>query len=103
MARQRNTWLQYQILKEEKVTVSELLKQVLRDCLSSHRPSQTVLERTGGVPKEVLSETGLPENLSDRDVRRSLMAEHVCTPTQLAMTRYARAGQSTWRLLRICL
>ena len=33
-----------EILKEEEITVSELLKQVLRDRLSSHRRKQTVLD-----------------------------------------------------------
>jgi len=66
-----------EILKEEEITVSELLKQVLRDRLSTHQPRQTVLERMGGVPKEVLSATGLPNDLSDRDTRKSLIAEHI--------------------------
>ncbi|MEO0706255.1 MAG: hypothetical protein AAF050_11395 [Cyanobacteria bacterium J06649_5] len=66
-----------EILKEEKITISELLKQVLRDRLNSHKPKQTVLERMGGVPEEVLAATGLPENLSDRDTRKAMIAEHI--------------------------
>lgn len=66
-----------EILKEEKITISELLKQVLRDRLSSYRPKQTVLERMGGVPEEVLSASGLPDDLSDRDTRKAIIAEHI--------------------------
>ncbi|MGC1310494.1 MAG: hypothetical protein WA885_24955 [Phormidesmis sp.] len=66
-----------EILKEEKITISELLKQVLRDRLSNHRPKQTVLERMGGVPEEVLSASGLPADLSDRDTRKAMIAEHI--------------------------
>ncbi len=66
-----------EILKEEKITVSELMRQVLRDRLGNHRPQQTVLERMGGIPKEVLSASELPENLSDRDIRKALIAEHI--------------------------
>lgn len=66
-----------EILKAEKITVSELLKQVLRDRLSSHHPKQSVLERMGGVPEEVLAASGLPTDLSDRDTRKAIIAEHV--------------------------
>lgn len=62
-----------EILREEKVTISELLKQLLRDRLSSHQPEQTVLERMGGVPEHLLSVGGL----SDRDNRKAIIAEHV--------------------------
>lgn len=68
-----------EILQEEKITVSELLKQVLRVRLSNHRPKQTVLKRMGGVPEEVLSASGLPENLSDRDTRKAIISEHIQT------------------------
>ena len=66
-----------EILKEEEITISELLKQVLRDRLSNHRPQQTVLERMGGVPEAVLSASGLPSDLSDRDTRKAIIAEHI--------------------------
>ncbi len=67
-----------EILKAEQITVSELLKQVLRDRLeahrlNAHRPNQTVLERMGGVPEELLSVGGL----SDRDNRKAIIAEHI--------------------------
>ena len=74
-----------EILKEEKITISELLKQVLRvgeaspkeNRLSSHRPKQTVLERMGSVPEAVLSANGLPDDLSDRDTRKAIITEHI--------------------------
>lgn len=66
-----------EILREEKITISELLKQLLQDRLSSYRPRQTVLERIGGVPEEVLSASDFPDDLSDRDTRKAMIAEHI--------------------------
>ncbi|MBE9059589.1 hypothetical protein [cf. Phormidesmis sp. LEGE 11477] len=74
-----------EILQAEKITVSELLKQVLRvgeaspkeNRLNNHRSKQTVLERMGGVPEAVLSASGLPDDLSDRDTRKAIITEHV--------------------------
>lgn len=62
-----------EILKEEKVTISELLKGLLRDRLNTHRPQKTVLERIGGMPEHLLS----VEGLSDRDNRQAIIAEHI--------------------------
>ena len=62
-----------EILKEENTTISSLLKELLRDRLQTHQPKQTVLERMGGVPEEQLSVGGL----SDRDTRKSIIAEHI--------------------------
>ncbi|MEO0516481.1 MAG: hypothetical protein AAF171_04180 [Cyanobacteria bacterium P01_A01_bin.116] len=61
------------ILKEEEITISELLKQLLKERLSVHQPKQTVLERMGGVPKHLLS----VGDLSDRDNRKAIIAEHI--------------------------
>lgn len=67
-----------EILKEEQITVSELLKQVLRDRLNAHRSNQTVLERMGGIPENLLSVGGL----SDRDNRKAIVAKHIQTRHQ---------------------
>lgn len=60
-------------LKEEKITISELLKQVLRDRLNTHHSNQTVLERMGGVPEDLLFIGGL----SDIDSRKAIVAKHI--------------------------
>jgi hypothetical protein len=66
-----------EILQQEKTTVSELIKGLLRDrlntSLNTPRPQQTVLERMGGIPIHLLSEGGL----SDRDRRREILAERI--------------------------
>lgn len=66
-----------EILREEKITISELLEQMLRERLSRHQPRQTVLERMGGLPEELSSDPGFPKDLSDRDVRKAMFAEHL--------------------------
>lgn len=74
-----------EILTKEKITISELLKQLLRDRLCNYeteeqtedQPRQTVLERMGGVPEAVKSATGFPKNLSNRNTRRAIIPEYV--------------------------
>ena len=66
-----------EILKEEKITASELVMQLLKDRLSRYRSKQTVLERMGGVPEAVLSAQDSPEKLSDRDTRKAIISEHI--------------------------
>ena len=62
-----------EILRAEKVTVSELLKQLLRDRLNTYRSDQTVLERMGGMPEHLLAVGGL----SDRDNRKAIVDKHI--------------------------
>ncbi|NET35564.1 MAG: hypothetical protein F6K19_26665 [Cyanothece sp. SIO1E1] len=62
-----------EILKYEKTTISELIKQLLRERLGVIKPKQTVLERMGGVPKHLLAVGGL----SDRDTRRNIIAARI--------------------------
>lgn len=63
-----------EILSQEKTTSSELIKLLLRDRWRSLQPQQTVLERMGGYPEQLLDGS---ENLSDRDVRRAAIAQHL--------------------------
>ncbi len=62
-----------QILSQERTTSSELIKKLLRDYLQTHQSKQSVLERMGGVPKHLLS----VGNLSDRDIRREIIASRI--------------------------
>jgi predicted CopG family antitoxin len=66
-----------EILQQEKTTVSELIKRLLRNhlniSLNAQRPQQTVLERMGGMPEHLLSDG----DLSDRDRRREIIAERI--------------------------
>lgn len=62
-----------EILNQEKTTSSELLKKLLRNYLQTHQPTQSVLERMGGVPKHLLS----VGNLSDRQTRREIIASRI--------------------------
>ncbi|MEC4812745.1 MAG: hypothetical protein SAK29_05655 [Scytonema sp. PMC 1069.18] len=50
-----------EILAQEKTTSSELIKLLLRDRWRSLQTQQTVLERMGGYPEQLLNS---PENLS---------------------------------------
>jgi hypothetical protein len=63
-----------EILVQEKTTSRELIKLLLRERWRSIQPQQTVLERMGGYPEQLLDG---PENLSDRDVRRATIAHHL--------------------------
>lgn len=63
-----------EILAQEKTTSSELIKLLLREHWRSLQPQQTVLERMGGYPEKLLDGA---ENLSDRDVRRSMINQHL--------------------------
>lgn len=62
-----------EILQQEKTTVSELIKRLLRDRLNAQQPQQTVLERMGGMPEHLLAEG----SLSDRDHRRAVIADRI--------------------------
>ena len=66
-----------EILRQEKITVSELIKRLLRDrintSLNTQPSQQTVLERMGGMPEYLLSEG----DLSDRDRRREIIAARI--------------------------
>ncbi len=63
-----------EILAQEKTTSQELLQRLLHQHWQDLQPRKTVLERMGDRPRHFLSG---PENLSDRDVRKKLIAEHV--------------------------
>ena len=62
-----------EILRQEKITISDLIKQLLLNRLNTTRPQQTVLERMGGMPQHLLSIGGL----SDRDKRREIIAARI--------------------------
>lgn len=62
-----------EILRREKVTISDLIKQLLLNRLNAIRPQKTVLERMGGMPQHLLSVGGL----SDRDKRREIIADRI--------------------------
>ena len=63
-----------EILAQEKTTSSELIKLLLRERWHSLQPLPTVLERMGGYPEQLLEGPG---NLSDREVRREAIAQHL--------------------------
>ncbi|MGK7889051.1 MAG: hypothetical protein AB4042_06925 [Leptolyngbyaceae cyanobacterium] len=63
-----------EILAQEKTTSSALIKALLREKWQSLNPQPTVLERMGGYPDQLLEGQ---DNLSDRDVRRALIAQHL--------------------------
>ncbi|NEP16363.1 MAG: hypothetical protein F6J97_05595 [Leptolyngbya sp. SIO4C1] len=62
-----------EILKREEITISDLVKQLLRDRLESSQPKQTILEKMGGIPEHLLT----VGDLSDREQRRSVIAERI--------------------------
>ena len=57
-------------LSEQMALLSYLVQLIQREVVNSE-PPQTVLERMGGMPQHLLSECGL----SDRDTRRQIMGE----------------------------
>lgn len=62
------------ILVQEKTNSDELVKRLLREYWLQLNPPQTVLERLGGIPENLLEG---PEDLSDRDVRKQIIAEKI--------------------------
>jgi hypothetical protein len=62
-----------EILKYEKTTTSELIKQLLRHRLGEVKPQNTILERMGGIPQNLLSVGGL----SDRKTRREIITSRI--------------------------
>jgi hypothetical protein len=66
-----------EILAQEKTTSNELIKRLLHEHWQSLQPQKSVLQRL----EEVGSLPGIlpnsPGNLSDRDVRRKYIAEHL--------------------------
>ena len=69
-----------EILSQEKTTSQELVKKLLRNHLAHLKPPQTVLERMGGYPEDLL-EGG--KNLSDRDTRK----KHLALQTLVQLTQ----------------
>ncbi len=63
-----------EILAQKKTTSSELLQQLLHQHWQSLQPRKTFLERRGGHPQHLLNGPG---DLSDRDVRKQIIAEHI--------------------------
>ena len=63
-----------EILAQEKATSSELLQRLLHQHWQDLQPRKTFLERRGGYPQHLLNGSG---NLSDRDVRKKIIAEHI--------------------------
>jgi hypothetical protein len=53
--------------------IQDLLNSIKQSKLETNQPSQTVLERMGGIPKYLLSDG----NLSDRDRRRTIITSHL--------------------------
>lgn len=63
-----------EILAQEKTTSNELLQRLLHQHWQNLQTQKTVLERMGDRPRHFLSGSS---NLSDRDVRKKLIAEQV--------------------------
>lgn len=63
-----------EILAQEKTTSSELLQRLLHQHWQDLQPRKTFLERRGGHPQHLLNGPG---DLSDRDVRKQIIAEHI--------------------------
>lgn len=63
-----------EILAQEKITSGELLQRMLHRHWQDLQPRKTFLERRGGHPQHLLNGSG---NLSDRDVRKKNIAEHI--------------------------
>ncbi|MGK7923818.1 MAG: hypothetical protein AB4290_00950 [Spirulina sp.] len=62
------------ILSQEKINSHELVKKLLRNHWHNLQPSQTILERMGGYPKNLLEGSG---DLSDRDTRKQKISEYL--------------------------
>lgn len=62
-----------EILAQEKIISSELIKRLLHEHWQSLQPRKTVLERMGGYPEHLLEG---PSDLSDRDARYKYLAEY---------------------------
>ncbi|MDJ0617222.1 MAG: hypothetical protein QNJ63_10830 [Calothrix sp. MO_192.B10] len=60
-----------EILARKGTTSSELIKRLLGEYWSSLQSRKTVLERMGGYPEHLLEG---PSNLSERDVRKKIIA-----------------------------
>lgn len=62
-----------EILAQEKIISSELIKRLLHEHWQSLQPRKSVLERMGGYPEHLLEG---PSDLSDRDARYKYLAEY---------------------------
>ncbi len=60
------------IVSKENTNTEELIKKLLRNYWSQLNQTDTVLERLGGIPENLLNDG---ENLSDRDIREEIIAE----------------------------
>jgi hypothetical protein len=60
------------IVSKENTNTEELIKKLLRNYWSQLNQTETVLERLGGIPENLLNDQ---ENLSDRDIRKEIIAE----------------------------
>lgn len=65
-----------EIADQEKLDRSALVRQMIRTrWLEMQQSKPTVLERLGGPPKHRLPNS--PGNLSDRDVRKQIIVQHI--------------------------
>ena len=62
------------IISKEQTNRDELVKRLLRNYWLQLKELETILERLGGVPKNLLEG---PENLSARDIRKQIIAEKI--------------------------
>ena len=62
------------IISKEQTNRDELVKRLLRNYWLQLKEPETILERLGGVPKNLLEG---PENLSARDIRKQTIAEKI--------------------------
>jgi hypothetical protein len=60
------------IVSKENTNTEELIKKLLRNYWSQLNQTETVLERLRGIPENLLNDQ---ENLSDRDIRKEIIAE----------------------------
>lgn len=68
-----------EILAQEGITSQELVKKLLHSYFMNRQSNQTVLERMGGYPENLL-EGEL--NLSDRDLRQQKISEYLQSRNQ---------------------
>ena len=62
------------IISKQQTNRDELVKRLLRNYWLQLKEPETILERLGGVPKNLLEG---PENLSARDIRKQIIAEKI--------------------------
>ena len=63
------------LVASEKTEKSELIRRLIRERWLTHQAGQTIAERLGGHPKDLLEDA--PSDLSERSVRKQAIARHL--------------------------